>query len=88
MTMKIVFAEPQLPESGALAVGVAADRVLTPAAATLDEASGGAVGRGCVGGGTDAAPSPDPAAATAPNARAAAAATADTAKRVRSIGST
>ena len=45
MTMKIVFAEPQLPESGALAVGIAADRVLTPAAAALDEASGGAVGR-------------------------------------------
>jgi leucyl aminopeptidase len=45
MTMKIVFAAPQLPESGALAVGVAADRALTPAAAALDEASGGAVGR-------------------------------------------
>ena len=43
--MKISFAEPALPESGAAAVGVWEERVLTTAARRLDEASGGAVSR-------------------------------------------
>ena len=43
--MKISFAEPGLPHSGAAVVGIWAERVLTPAARSLDEASGGAVVR-------------------------------------------
>jgi leucyl aminopeptidase len=43
--MKINFAEPDLPRSGAVAVGVWEEGVLTPAARRLDEATGGAVSR-------------------------------------------
>ncbi len=43
--MKISFAEPELPHSGAAVAGIWAERVLTPAARRLDEASGGAVVR-------------------------------------------
>src|SRR5690349_17370224 len=43
--MKISFAEPDLPRSGAVVVGVWEDKVLTPSAKRLDEASGGAIGR-------------------------------------------
>ncbi|MGH7030780.1 MAG: leucyl aminopeptidase [Stellaceae bacterium] len=43
--MRISFAEPDLPHLGAAVAGVWADRVLTPAARRLDEASDGAVAR-------------------------------------------
>ncbi len=43
--MRIRFAEPSLPKQGTLAVGVLADRVLTPAAAELDRQTGGLLGR-------------------------------------------
>jgi len=43
--MKIAFAKPSVPSEGAVAVGVLADRTLTPAAAEIDEATGGAVRR-------------------------------------------
>jgi leucyl aminopeptidase len=43
--MKISFAEPDLPHSGAAVAGIWEERVLTPAARRLDEASGGAVTR-------------------------------------------
>ncbi len=43
--MKISFAEPDLPRSGAVAIGIWEGRVLTPAARRLDEATDGAVTR-------------------------------------------
>lgn len=43
--MKISFAKPGLPSEGALAVGVLEGRTLTPAAAELDKATGGALTR-------------------------------------------
>lgn len=43
--MKINFAEPDQPRSGAVVVGVWEEGVLTPAARRLDEASGGAISR-------------------------------------------
>jgi leucyl aminopeptidase len=43
--MKISFAEPDQPRSGAVAVGVWEERVLTPDARRLDEATGGAISR-------------------------------------------
>ena len=43
--MKISFAEPDKPRSGAVVVGVWEDGVMTPAARHLDEASGGAITR-------------------------------------------
>jgi leucyl aminopeptidase len=43
--MKIEFAESGLPHTGAVAVGVWEDAVLTPAAKRLDEATGGALAR-------------------------------------------
>src|SRR5262245_14054530 len=43
--MKISFAEPDLPRSGAVVVGVWEDKVLTAAARRLDEAAGGAITR-------------------------------------------
>jgi leucyl aminopeptidase len=43
--MKIDFAEFALPRSGAVVVGAWEDRVLTPAARRLDEATGGAIAR-------------------------------------------
>ena len=43
--MKLSFSSPALPKSGALAVGVHGDGVLTDAAKALDEASGGALTR-------------------------------------------
>jgi len=43
--MKISFAEPALPRSGAIVVGVWDERVLTPAARRLDEATDGAIAR-------------------------------------------
>ncbi len=43
--MKISFAEPELPHSGAAVAGIWGERVLTAAARRLDEASGGAVVR-------------------------------------------
>ncbi len=43
--MKISFVEPALPKSGTLVVGVAEDRVLTPAAAQLDSDHDGIVQR-------------------------------------------
>jgi leucyl aminopeptidase len=43
--MKISFAEPTLPKSGALVVGVYAEKKLTPTAATLDKQLGGALTR-------------------------------------------
>ena len=43
--MKISFAEPEAPRSGAVAVGVWEEGALTPAARRLDEATEGAVGR-------------------------------------------
>src|SRR5712691_8840421 len=44
-TMKIRFAEPDQPRSGAVVVGVWEERVLTPAAKRLDEATDGAISR-------------------------------------------
>jgi leucyl aminopeptidase len=43
--MKISFAEPALPSSGAVVVGVWEGKVLTPAAKRLDEAAEGAITR-------------------------------------------
>ena len=43
--MKISFAEPDLPRSGAVVAGMWEEGVLTPAARRLDEATGGAVAR-------------------------------------------
>src|SRR5258706_13697424 len=43
--MDIRFAEFSLPQSGAVVVGVWEERVLTPSARRLDEATGGAVAR-------------------------------------------
>jgi leucyl aminopeptidase len=43
--MKIRFAEPDLPRAGAAVAGIWEERVLTPAARRLDEATGGAIGR-------------------------------------------
>lgn len=43
--MKISFAEPDLPRSGAVVVGVWEGKVLTPAARRLDEAAEGAITR-------------------------------------------
>ena len=43
--MKISFAEPDLPHSGAAVAGIWEERNLTPAARRLDEASGGAITR-------------------------------------------
>jgi leucyl aminopeptidase len=43
--MKISFAEPDLPRSGAVVVGVWEGKVLTPAARRLDEAAGSAISR-------------------------------------------
>src|SRR5271163_1009723 len=43
--MKISFAEFAVPRSGAVVVGTWEERVLTPAARWLDEATGGAVSR-------------------------------------------
>ncbi len=43
--MKISFAEPEMPHSGAAVVGVWEERVLTPSARRLDEASDGAIAR-------------------------------------------
>jgi leucyl aminopeptidase len=43
--MKISFAEPSLPKSGALVVGVNEDRQLSPTAARVDEQTGGALKR-------------------------------------------
>ncbi len=43
--MKISFAHPALPHRGAYAVGVYADRKLTPSAKALDKATRGALGR-------------------------------------------
>jgi leucyl aminopeptidase len=43
--MEISFAEPDLPRSGAVVVGVWEEAALTPAAKRLDEATGGAIGR-------------------------------------------
>ncbi len=47
--MKISFAEPDLPHSGAAVAGIWEERVLTPAARRLDEASGGAIVRALAG---------------------------------------
>jgi leucyl aminopeptidase len=44
--MKISFAEPDQPQSGAVVVGVWEEGVLTPAARRLDEATAGAITRG------------------------------------------
>src|SRR5882757_3614370 len=44
-TMKISFAEPDQPRSGAVVVGVWEEGVLTPAARRLDEATSGAISR-------------------------------------------
>jgi len=43
--MKIAFSSRSFPDSGALAVGVLADKTLTPAAEELDQATGGALKR-------------------------------------------
>ncbi len=43
--MKISFAEPDQPRSGAVVVGVWEEGVLTPAARRLDEATSGAISR-------------------------------------------
>lgn len=43
--MKISFAKPGLPTSGALVVGVYADRLLTPSAQQIDDASNGTLTR-------------------------------------------
>ena len=43
--MKIIFAEPDLPRSGAAVAGIWEERVLTPAARRLDEATDGAISR-------------------------------------------
>src|SRR5579875_1644245 len=43
--MDIAFAEPTQPKSGTIVVGVLEDRKLSPTAAALDKASGGALTR-------------------------------------------
>ena len=43
--MKITFAAPKLPKSGAVATGVLAGGKLSPTAARLDKATGGALKR-------------------------------------------
>jgi len=43
--MKITFAAPSLPKAGALVVAILSDRELTPTAARVDKATGGAIGR-------------------------------------------
>ncbi|MEM7221504.1 MAG: leucyl aminopeptidase [Pseudomonadota bacterium] len=43
--MKITFAAPSQPKTGALAVAVAKDRALSKSAAALDKAAGGALGK-------------------------------------------
>src|SRR5271157_4155943 len=43
--MKIAFVDPGLPKSGALVVGVLADKTLLPTAELVDDKSGGAVSR-------------------------------------------
>ena len=43
--MKISFAEPAPPRSGAVVVGIWEGKALTPAARRLDEATGGAITR-------------------------------------------
>src|SRR5271165_5203534 len=43
--MKISFAKPDLPRSGAAVVGIWEERILTPAARLLDEATDGAIAR-------------------------------------------
>ena len=43
--MKIAFAEPSLPKSGSLVVGVLDDRKLTPSAQRIDKETGGMVSR-------------------------------------------
>jgi leucyl aminopeptidase len=43
--MKISFAEPDLPHSGAVVAGIWEGKVLTPAARRLDEAAAGAIAR-------------------------------------------
>jgi leucyl aminopeptidase len=43
--MKISFAEPDLPHSGAAVAGIWEERVMTPAARRLDEATAGAIAR-------------------------------------------
>ena len=47
--MKIIFAAPKLPGRGAVAVGVMAGAKLSPSAARLDKATGGALGRAMKG---------------------------------------
>ena len=47
--MKIAFAEPELPRSGAAVAGVWTERALTPAARRFDEATDGAVSRALAG---------------------------------------
>jgi leucyl aminopeptidase len=47
--MKLSFAEPDFGKKGAIAVGVAEDRKLGRAAATLDQRSGGAIRRALAG---------------------------------------
>src|SRR5271154_6284276 len=47
--MKISFAEPELPPSGAAVAGIWEERILTPAARRLDEATGGAIARALAG---------------------------------------
>ncbi|MCH8926519.1 MAG: leucyl aminopeptidase [Proteobacteria bacterium] len=47
--MKIIFAAPKLPGRGAVAVGVMAGAKLSPSAANLDKATGGALGRAIKG---------------------------------------
>lgn len=49
--MKITFAKPGLPKSGALAVGILAGGKMTPAAAALDATTGGMVARALSGSG-------------------------------------
>jgi leucyl aminopeptidase len=45
VAMKIRFAEPDLPRAGAVTAGIWEERVLSPGARRLDEATGGAIGR-------------------------------------------
>jgi len=47
--MKIAFAEPDLPRSGAAVVGICEERLLTPAARRLDQATDGAITRTLAG---------------------------------------
>ena len=47
--MKISFTEPDLPRSGAVAVGIWEERVLTAAAHRLDEATDGSIARALAG---------------------------------------